>query len=96
MISSAQAALSTPNTNLIRDSTKDTNYDTMVYPYPRYNDELDTTANIHAFLTTWQENRISECLVAADTNASNIDGRIGLENNKQSMIILLNWYSEPI
>ena len=26
----------------------------MLYPYPKCNDEADTEARIHAFLTKWQ------------------------------------------
>ena len=32
---------------------------TMTYPFPKYNDEADAEAYVRAFLTTWQENHVS-------------------------------------
>ena len=35
----------------------------MPYSYPKYNDEPDVETHIRAFLTTWQENHVSQRLV---------------------------------
>ena len=37
--------------------------DEMPHPYPKYNDEPDAEAHVRAFLTTWQENHVSQRLV---------------------------------
>ena len=42
----------------------------MLYPYVRCNGEADTEAHVHAFLTTWHANHVSECLAVAKENAS--------------------------
>ena len=34
--------------------------DTMLYLYPKYNDQVDAEVHIRAFLTTWQANHVSQ------------------------------------
>ena len=34
-------------------------HNTMLLPYPKYNNEPDVEAHIRAFLTTWQANHVS-------------------------------------
>ena len=61
----------------------------MPYPYPKYHDEADTEAHIHAFLTTWQSNHVSQRLSEADADKSKI-AEFGLSLGGQSA----NWYSQ--
>ena len=63
--------------------------DTMSYPYPKYNDEADEEAHMHAFLTTWQANHVSQRLSKADADKSKIT-KFGLSLDGQ----LGNWYSQ--
>ena len=44
----------------------------MSYPYPKYNDEAYTEAYIHAFLTTWHANHVSQRLSEVNADKSNI------------------------
>ena len=46
--------------------------DTMPYTYPCYNGEADAEGHIRAYLTTWQANHASKCLVVTDANTSKI------------------------
>ena len=63
--------------------------DTMPYPYPRYNGEADAEAHVGTFLTTWQANHVSQCLVADEANISKIDEfGLWLEGHTTS------WYSQ--
>ena len=52
--------------------------DTMSYPSPKYNDEADAEAQMHAFLTTCQDNHVSQCLSEVDADKSKIT-----ESNKK-------------
>ena len=57
----------------------------MSYPYPRYNDEADAEAHVHAFLTTWQANHVSQRLAVLDANASKIvEFRLSLDGQSTS------------
>ena len=63
--------------------------DTMSYPYPKYNDEADEEAHMHAFLTTWQANHVSQKVSEADANKSQIaEFRLLLDGQST------NWYSQ--
>ena len=46
--------------------------DTMLYRYPKYNDEAEAEAHVHAFLTTWQGNHVSHRLSKANADKSKI------------------------
>ena len=46
--------------------------DNMSYSYPKYHDELDAEAHIYAFLQTWENNHVSQRLMEAETERSNI------------------------
>ena len=63
--------------------------DTMLYPYPKYNDESDAEAHVRAFLTTRQVNHVSQRLSEANADKSKIV-EFGLLLNGQST----NWYSQ--
>ena len=67
----------------------DLEYDTMSYPYPRYNDEANAEAHVHTFLTTWQAHHVSQRLASTDMNASRI-AEFGLLLDGQAT----NWYSQ--
>ena len=43
----------------LREYPEDPKYETMSYTYHRYNDEGDAETHVHAFLTTWQEPRVT-------------------------------------
>ena len=58
----------------------------MSYPYPKYNDEAYTEAYIHAFLTTWHANHVSQRLSEVNADKSNI-AEFGLSLEGQSA----NW-----
>ena len=45
--------------NPIEDTSDIPNTNTMPYPYPRNNDEVDVEAHVRAFLTMWQANHVS-------------------------------------
>ena len=62
--------------------------DTMSYPYPNYNDEVDTDAHVRVFLMTWQANHVSQRLSEASADKSKIL-EFGLLLDGQST----NWYS---
>ena len=34
----------------------------MLYPYPKYNNNVDAEAHVRAFLKTWQANHVSQRL----------------------------------
>ena len=40
--------------------------DTILYPYPKYQDELDAEAHVRAFLQTWEANHVSLRLTEAE------------------------------
>ena len=61
----------------------------MPYPYLRYNEDVDAEVHVHAFLTTWQANHVSERLAMADAEASKI-AEFGLSLDGQAV----NWYSQ--
>ena len=43
-----------------REFSANSEYDTMSYPYPHYNNEANIEAHVLAFLTTWQANHVSQ------------------------------------
>ena len=53
------------NSNPHRGSSVVQEEDTMLYPYPKYNDELDAEAHVRAFFTTWQANHVAQRLAPA-------------------------------
>ena len=63
--------------------------DTMLYPYPNYNEEADAQAHVRAFRMTWQANHVTQRLSEADAYKSKIAG-FGLSLNEQST----NCYSQ--
>ena len=73
----------TPPTNPPREVPNDSDYETMLYPYPHYNDEADAEDHVRAFQTTWQENRVAQRLAATNANGSKID-EFGLSLDGQS------------
>ena len=78
-----------PQPNPPRESLEDPDFETMLYPYPRYNDDADAEAPICAFLTMWQVNHLSQRLVVAEANISKI-AEFGLSLEWHAMI----WYSQ--
>ena len=64
-------------------------HDTMSYTYPKNNDEADAEAHLHAFMTTWQANHVSQRLSETDADKSKI-AEFGLSLEGQSA----NWYSQ--
>ena len=75
--------------NPIGDTSDVQDYDTMLYPYPRYNEEADEEAHVRTFLTTWQANHMSQRLAMADVETSIITEFRLLRDGQAS-----NWYSQ--
>ena len=65
---SEQTPPQSPPTDFFDDSEEDT----MLYPYPRYNGEADAKADICAYLTIWQANHASKRLGVIEANISKI------------------------
>mgnify|MGYP000476957188 CR=1 FL=1 len=61
----------------------------MSYPYPKYNDDTNVEAHVCAFVTTWQENYVSQRLSEANADKSKIS-EFRLSLDEQSA----NWYSQ--
>ena len=53
-------------------STSEGEQHNMSYPYPKYNYELDAEAHVRTFLTTWQENHVSQHLAEPEPEKSKI------------------------